>query len=100
MAQSIWKATLINLLNPNPYLGWSLVMGPLILRGWREAPRDGFAVGLGFYAALVGTTILIVWLFDFARKAGNRVSRALVAFSSLVLAAFGAYQLWLSAMAA
>ena len=26
---TFWKAVMINILNPNPYLGWSLVMGPL-----------------------------------------------------------------------
>ena len=98
MAQSVWKATVINLLNPNPYLGWSLVLGPLVLRGWREAPRDGVAVGVGFYAALVGTTVLIVWLFDFARQAGPRIAKRLVAVSSIVLAGFGVYQLWLGAV--
>ena len=95
IVESVWKATVINLLNPNPYLGWSLVLGPLVLRGWREAPRDGVAVGVGFYGALVGTTIAIVWLFDIARNAGQRVARTLVALSSVALAAFGVYQLWL-----
>src|ERR1700690_231636 len=32
---SMWKAVLVNVLNPNAYLGWSLVTGPLLLRGWR-----------------------------------------------------------------
>ncbi len=93
--ESVWKATVINLLNPSPYLGWSLVLGPFLLRGWREAHRNGVALVLGFYFALVGTTLLVVWLFDFARNAGPRVAKALVAVSSVVLAGFGVYQLWL-----
>jgi threonine/homoserine/homoserine lactone efflux protein len=93
--QSVWKAVVINLLNPNPYLGWSLVLGPLLLRGWHEAHRDGIAVAVGFYAALVGTTVLVVLLFAFARRAGPRVARDLVAASAVALAGFGVYQLWL-----
>jgi threonine/homoserine/homoserine lactone efflux protein len=42
--QTVLKAALVNLLNPAPYLAWSLVMGPLLLRGWREAPANGIAV--------------------------------------------------------
>ena len=34
---SVLKATTVNLLNPNPYLGWMLVMGPLLIKGWRES---------------------------------------------------------------
>ncbi|HEY3927423.1 MAG TPA: hypothetical protein VGL89_03520 [Candidatus Koribacter sp.] len=94
--ESVWKAVVINLLNPNPYLGWSLVLGPLRLRGWHAAPRNGLAIGAGFYFALVGTTILVVLVFDLARNTGPRVARQLLAISVLALAAFGAYQLWLA----
>jgi threonine/homoserine/homoserine lactone efflux protein len=97
--RSMWNATMINLLNPNPYLGWSLVLGPLVLRGWHSSPRNGVAVALGFYGALVGTTILVVLLFDYARNSGPRVVRQLVMISAIALAAFGVYQLWLGMVA-
>ena len=45
--QTVLKAALVNLLNPSPYLGWSLVMGPLLLKGWRETPIDGIALLVG-----------------------------------------------------
>src|SRR5687767_13873824 len=31
--QSIWKAVLMNLLIPGPYIFWSLVTGPILIRG-------------------------------------------------------------------
>lgn len=94
--ESVWKAVVINLLNPNPYLGWSLVLGPLLLRGWHSSRGEGVAVVVGFYGALVGTTIGVVLLFAFARRAGPRVAKLLVAVSAITLGTFGLYQLYLA----
>ena len=32
---SLLRAALVNVLNPNPYISWSLVLGPLLLKAWR-----------------------------------------------------------------
>jgi threonine/homoserine/homoserine lactone efflux protein len=93
--QTLFKAALVNLLNPNPYLGWSLVMGPLLLKGWRETPVHGIALLVGFYVTLVACTLGIILLFAGARGLGPKVARALVGLSALALAAFGLYELWL-----
>lgn len=45
------KAVLVNLLNPNPYLAWSLIMGPLLIKGWNEAPANGIVLLAGFYGS-------------------------------------------------
>lgn len=36
--QSVFKAAFINVLNPKPYIFWSLVTGPILLSGWRHLP--------------------------------------------------------------
>ncbi len=95
--QNVLRGTLVNLLNPSPYIGWSLVMGPLLLRGWRESPSHGIAVVAGFYATMFATLIAIILIFQGARSAGPRVTRALVGVSAVALAGFGIYQLWLGA---
>ena len=95
--QTLLKAALVNLLNPNPYLGWSLVMGPLLLKGWRETPGHGIALLVGFYGTLVLSTMGIILLFGLASNFGPRVSRILVAVSAITLAGFGVYELWLAA---
>jgi threonine/homoserine/homoserine lactone efflux protein len=95
--QSAVRAAMVNFLNPNPYLGWSLVLGPLMLKGWRETPLHGIALLVGFYATMVVTLAGIVLLFHAARRIGPRVNRALIGFSALALAGFAAYQLWLGA---
>jgi threonine/homoserine/homoserine lactone efflux protein len=97
--RSLLKATLVNLLNPHPYLGWSLVLGPLLLKGWREAPANGIAIVAGFYAAMLLSLAGIILLFGAATNLGPKVSRALIGVSALALACFGFYQLWLGAMA-
>jgi threonine/homoserine/homoserine lactone efflux protein len=92
--QTLLKAVVINLLNPNPYLGWSLVMGPLLLQGWRESPSHGIALLLGFYGTIVLSSIGIVALFSSARNLGPRINRKLIGISIVALAGFGIYLLW------
>ncbi len=93
--QSVLKAALMNLLNPGPYIFWSLVTGPILLKGWRETPVHGIGFLAGFYVTLVlGLGILIV-IFGVARQIGPRVNRALLGVSAVALLCFGLYQLWL-----
>jgi threonine/homoserine/homoserine lactone efflux protein len=84
----------VNLLNPNPYLGWSLVMGPLFLTGWKEDPFNGIALIGGFYCTLILCSGGIVLLFASARNFGHRVMRAAAGVSVLALAGFGICQIW------
>ena len=92
--QTLLKAVLVNLLNPAPYLGWSLIMGPLFLEGWKAAPVNGFALIIGFYLTMIITLAGIIILFAFAQKLGPKVSKILLGLSAIVLFAFGIYQLW------
>jgi len=93
--QSVLKAALMNMLNPGPYIFWSLVTGPILLKGWRETPVNGIGFLAGFYVMLVlGLGILIV-IFGVARQIGPRVNRALLGISAVALFCFGLYQLWL-----
>jgi threonine/homoserine/homoserine lactone efflux protein len=91
--QSLFRAAVVNLLNPNPYLGWSLVLGPLLLKGWREAPANGIALVAGFYGTMILSLAGIILLFAGARGLGPRVGRVLVGASAVALAGFGVYQL-------
>lgn len=91
----LFKAMFVNLLNPNPWLGWSLVMGPLFLEGYREAPAHGLALIVGFYGTMVSCLIGLIMLFAFARKLGPRVSKIMLGLSVLALVFFGLYQLYL-----
>jgi len=92
--QTLIKAAVVNLLNPNPYLSWSLVLGPLLLQAWRAAPAHGVALVVAFYVTMIASTAVILVPFAGARALGPRIGRALVGVSALALAAFAVYQLW------
>jgi threonine/homoserine/homoserine lactone efflux protein len=92
--RSLLKATAVNLLNPNPWISWSLVLGPLLLKGWREAPAHGIALLAGFYGVMVLGLASTIALFGMAGKPGSRVSRILIGLSAAALAVFGCYLVW------
>lgn len=92
--QSILRAMLINLLSPNPYIFWSLVTGPLLLKGWSETPAHGLGLLLGFYLTMILGSAAIVIVFGSARQMGPRVNRLLLGVSAIALFGFGLVQLW------
>lgn len=92
--QSLLKAALMNALSPGPYIFWSLVTGPILLRGWRESPLQGMGFMLGFYLTMIFSLGAIIILFGSARQLGPRVNRALLGVSAIALFCFGMYQLW------
>jgi threonine/homoserine/homoserine lactone efflux protein len=92
--QTALRAAIVNFLNPNPWLAWSLVMGPLLLKGWRETPFNGIALLVGFYTTMILVAFGIMLVFGAARNLGTRVSRILLGISAIAMAGFGFYELW------
>ncbi len=95
--QSVLKAALTNILNPNPYIFWILVTGPILLKGWRETPLNGVGFIAGFYLAMTTCLAGIVMVFGAASKFGAGFNRLLLGVSALALLGFGLYQIWLGA---
>lgn len=91
--QSVLQAAGMNFLSPGPYIFWSVLAGPVLLRAWAETPANGLAFVLGFYGAMLGGLLALVILFGSARQLGPRVHRILLGVSALALFGFGAYQL-------
>lgn len=90
--RTLLQAMGINLLNPNPYLFWSLAAGPIVLQGWAQSPALALGFVVGFYGVFILSSALLVLLFSGARALGPRAVRGLLALSSAALLAFGLYQ--------
>ena len=93
--QSLLQAALLNALNPNPYIFWSLVTGPILVNGWREAPVYGMGFIAGFYVTMILGLVALILVFGLARQLGTRVNRALLGISAVALFCFGVYQVWM-----
>lgn len=97
--QSLFKAALTNLLAPGAYIFWTVVTGPILIRGWRENPLYGVSFLLGFYIAMIGSLCATIIVFGSARQLGPKVNHVLIGVSALALFGFGLYQLWLGVLA-
>jgi threonine/homoserine/homoserine lactone efflux protein len=87
------EAVLVNLLNPNPYLGWALVLGPALHTAWQEHRPSAVALIAAFYTTLVATLAAFILLVGTSRLLEARVQRALVGVSAGLLAGLGAFLL-------
>jgi hypothetical protein len=88
------KASLMNALSPGPYIYWSLVTGPILLRGWRETPVNGISFLAGFYVTIVSSLLAIILVFGTATRLGPGMNRVLLGISAIALFCIGIYQLW------
>jgi threonine/homoserine/homoserine lactone efflux protein len=84
--QNLRQALAINLLNPNPYLLWAVVGGPIVLDAWQNRSPGS---GLSFIAGLAA----LVLVFGLAGRLNANVNRILNAVSALTLLVMGFYQI-------
>jgi threonine/homoserine/homoserine lactone efflux protein len=89
-----WRAVLVNLLNPNAWLFWSLVGGPVLAGTLRAAPLQPLAFLGSFYLSLTATNAATVLAFGAMGRLGPRASRALAGASALAFLVLGVVQLW------
>jgi threonine/homoserine/homoserine lactone efflux protein len=94
--RTLLQAALVNVLNPNPYIAWALVLGPAVGAAWRERPAWAVALVAAFYGTMVVMLAASIFLFGTARFLGPKGRRRLVVASGLSLALLGVYQLAVS----
>ena len=90
---TLLQAAAVNILNPSSYLGWSLVLGPTLLKAWRESAGNGLAFVAAFYATMILANAALIVLLGTTRFLGPRARRALILVSAIALAVLGGYQL-------
>lgn len=91
--RTLLEAVLINLLNPNPYLAWALVMGPLAVAAWSRHPAYAVGFVVALYATMLVTIAAFVVLLGTTRFLSAGSQRALVGASALLLAGLGLFLL-------
>jgi len=91
--RTLLQAVAVNFLNPGPYLGWSLVLGPEFLKAWSSSPASAVVLVVAFYFTLVTMLAATIVLFGATSFLGPRGQRALLLVSGLTLAALGLYRL-------
>jgi threonine/homoserine/homoserine lactone efflux protein len=92
--QSFFKAIIVNILNPGPYLGWSLVMGPMLIEAWNKNPLTGIILLIVFYSTMIIYSLFMVVLFAATANLGPKVNRILIGISVIAFLIFGFYQLF------
>ncbi len=92
-----WRAVLVNLLNPNAWIFWSLVGGPILAEALRRSATQPAAFLGGFYAALTATNAVTVLVFGAVGRLGPRTAQALGGISAAAFLAMGVAQLWRAA---
>jgi len=84
------RAVMLNWLNPNPYAFWLLVSGPILVAALGRSMLHGAVFLIGFYGVFVAGMLVLVVLFDQARRFGRRFVRGLLLLSIVILVIFGA----------
>lgn len=92
-ASGVLRAALVNLLNPNAWIFWSVVGGPILVSTYRADPSRALAFLIGFYLLLSLGNIALVLLAARVARAGKRVGQILGLLSGMALLFFGAWQL-------
>jgi threonine/homoserine/homoserine lactone efflux protein len=90
--RSLAQGVLVNVLNPNPWIFWSLIGAPILLEAWALSPAWATVFLLGFYLTLVGGTAGFVILFAAAHRLDPRLMRALNLAAAAALLVFGVIQ--------
>jgi threonine/homoserine/homoserine lactone efflux protein len=96
--RGFWQAALVNLLNPNAWLFWSLVGAPLLAAALRDSPGQAALFLVAFYLPLTATNAGLVLVFGAVGRLGPGAARALGGLSAAAFLVLGLSQLWQAAL--
>jgi len=91
--RTLWQAATVNILNPNPYLGWSLILGPSVMAAWQQSPTHAILIITAFYTTMVTVLAGTIFLFGATHFLGPGSRRTLILVSAMILAMLGVFQI-------
>ena len=91
--RTLMHAVAVNIVNPGPYLGWSLILGPLVIQEWANQPQNAVALIASFYVVMVFCLAAFILIVGTTTFLGTRGRRFLLLASSAALACLGVYSL-------
>ena len=91
--RTLAQAVVVNFVNPGPWIGWSLILGPAALAAWTEAPVRAVVLVASFYSVMVVSLVALILLLGTTSLLGGRGRRVLLLAAAAVLAGLAAY--WL-----
>ena len=91
--RTLLQAAIVNILNPNPYLGWSLILGPAVLAAWHLSPMNAVVLITAFYTTMITVLVCTILLFGTTRLLKPGVRHALILVSAIILAMLGIFQI-------
>jgi threonine/homoserine/homoserine lactone efflux protein len=89
--RTLLQAVGVNFVNPGPYIGWSLILGPVAVQAWAEAPVKAVVLVTTFYVVMVVSLALFILLLGTTSFLGPRGRRALLLAASIALAGIAIY---------
>ena len=92
--RTLVQAVLVNVVNPGPYIGWSLVLGPVVVQQWPAHPQNAIALIVSFYVVMVFSLAVFITVLGTTAFLGPRGRRSLLLASSAALAALGCYSIF------
>ena len=90
---TLLQAAAVNIVNPGPYIGWSLILGPLVIQEWPQHPQNAVLLVVSFYAVMITCLGLFILLLGTTSFLGPRGRRFLQFVSSIALAALGVHSI-------
>jgi threonine/homoserine/homoserine lactone efflux protein len=94
VSRGFLAAAAVNVTNPNAWLFWSAVGGPIVTAAWRRTPWHALAFMAGFYVCITAGNAVLALLAGGIASSGPRAARALGLASGVALAGFGIWQLF------
>lgn len=89
--RTLLQAVAVNIVNPGPYIGWSLILGPVALEAWAKAPIYAVMLVASFYVVMVSSLALFILLIGTTSFLGPRGRRGLMLAAAVVLAGLALY---------